>query len=118
MSESRATRMANNIMAPVSGRIFRKDTSTTTAYMDLSSYANRYVTVTAFTENCLILCGTGTSFAITGTATSGIEQCAEIPAGQSMTFIVDPSNPSMGYETASGTGYIRVAITSPAESSS
>lgn len=100
---------ARSVAGPTEGWIL--STSTTTAYLDLSSMAGRYVTLYADAAVHLVAFGTTNSFSLVKTATGGTKTAAaayKIPAGTHIHLVVPRGYTFLAYEASTGTDLLRV----------
>ena len=111
---SEELRKASWVRGPRTGLTFARATSTTPISIDLTSYVGRYVSIVAQTADTFILFGSSQANAelVDNTAVSGNGQASMIAAGAQADFVVDSAYPWIGAETASGTGTIRVHVSS------
>lgn len=99
---------ARTIEAPRLG--FAGSTTTSVAYVNLSTWARSYVTITAETEACYISFGSATGFSMsTSTASLGTSGVAyPLLVGEKIYVVVHPDYPWLGYRSTTGNGVIRV----------
>ena len=89
-------------------------TSTTTEYVDLSDYVDRYVTITCETANhyvCFVANDSATldtDAASLGTENVVFPVIAVDNGGQGVPFVVPKAKPFLAYRTISSTGLLRV----------
>lgn len=101
------------IIPPRPGLTFARAASTTPASLDVSAYAGRYITIVADGANLYVLLGTqAQAEAVDNTAVSGDTQAQMIPQNGSADFLLANEDNFLGFETASGTGTIRVHVSS------
>lgn len=100
---------ARSVEAPYLG-FCDASTSTTVEYVNLTTWAGSYVTITVETEAHYISFGSATGFTMDkDAATLGTASVAfPVVLGEKFSCVVDPDTPWLGYCTIANTGIIRV----------
>jgi hypothetical protein len=102
------------ITPPRTTTTFVVATSTTPASIDVSAYVGRYVTLVAQGADAFILFASTQAAAelVDNTATSGATVAQMIPQNGSADFLLGADDKFVGVETSTGTGKLRLHVSS------